>query len=241
MKPILVTGGSGGIGGAIVEALAKEYQVFFTYHCHAETAQQLAERLGHHVTALPLDVRSEVSVQALQASIHDHLGETPLWGLVNACGVDAYGLLQDISLSDWQYIMDTNVNGTFLVTKAFLPEMIHAKTGAILNLSSIWGARGAACEVAYSTSKGAIDSFTRALAQEVAYSGIRVNALAPGVVQTAMFDHLSKDDQAATVEEIPFQRPATPEEIAQYARFLLSDEATYLTGQIITVAGGFVI
>lgn len=241
MKTVLVTGGSGGIGGAIVRALAEDYRVILTYHHHPERGLALADALGPQVTALPLDVADEASVEAFRVNLAELLGEASLWGLVNACGVDAYGLLQDISLADWQTIMDTNVTGTFLVTRAFLPQMIRAQAGAIVNLSSIWGARGASCEVAYSTSKGAIDAFTRALAQEVAYSGIRVNALAPGVVQTAMFDHLSPEDRAATVADIPFGRPAAPQEIAAYARFLLSEEAAYLTGQILTVAGGFVI
>ncbi len=242
VRAVLVTGASGGIGAAIATELAqKNWRVFIGYHHNRQRAQALAEQLGDNTYAVSVDVRDEASVDEMMAHVTRIQKEEPLYALVNCAGVDRYGLLQDVSLDAWRHVMDTNVTGTFLVTRAVLPGMIHAQQGVILNLSSIWGARGASCEVAYSTSKGAIDAFTRALAQEVAWSGIRVNALAPGVVRTTMFDHLDVTDQVATLNEIPFGRAAEPEEIAHYASFMLSDEAAYLTGQIITAAGGFVI
>lgn len=241
-RSVLVTGASGGIGAAIATELAeKNWRVYIGYHHNRKRAESLSEMLGENAYAVAVDVRDEASVTAMMQQVAHIQQEEPLYALVNCAGVDRYGLLQDVSLDAWRHVMDTNVTGTFLVTRAVLPDMIRAQRGVILNLSSIWGARGASCEVAYSTSKGAIDAFTRALAQEVSWSGIRVNALAPGVVRTSMFDHLDVADQVATLNEIPFGRAAEPEEIARYAAFMLSDDATYLTGQIITAAGGFVI
>lgn len=242
MRSVLVTGASGGIGAAIAKELAeKKWRVFLGYHHNRERAEALAEQLGDNTYALHVNVRDEASVDDMMAKIARIQKDEPLYALVNCAGVDQYGLFQDLSLSAWRHVMDTNVTGTFLITRAVIAGMIRAKQGVILNLSSIWGARGASCEVAYSTSKGAIDAFTKALAQEVSWCGIRVNALAPGVVRTTMFDHLSEADQKETLSEIPFGRAAEPEEIAHYASFMLSDEAAYLTGQIITMAGGFVI
>lgn len=241
-KAVVVSGGTGGIGAAIVRELAKEgRQVFVGYHRNAEKAEQLAADCGDRVIPLQVDVRDEGSVARLFDTVDRLLDHEPLDALVNAAGIDHYGLLQDLDMDHWQDILAVNVTGSFLMVRAALPQLIHAKHGSILNISSIWGARGASCEVAYSTSKGAVDAFTKALAQELSYSGIRVNALAPGVVATRMFDHLSSADQAATLAEIPFGRAASPEEIAKYARFLLSEDAAYMTGQILTVAGGFVI
>ncbi|MFP5527357.1 elongation factor P 5-aminopentanone reductase [Peptococcus simiae] len=241
-KSVVVSGATGGIGTAIVRDLAQAgWQVFAGYRQNLAKAQALAAAFPDQVIPIQVDVRQEASVDRLFQVIDEALAHEPLEALVNAAGIDHYGLLQDLDMAHWEDILATNVTGSFLMARAALPQLIHAKHGSILNISSIWGARGAACEVAYSTSKGAIDAFTKALAQELAPSQIRVNALAPGVVATAMFDHLSPDDQAATLAEIPFARPATADEIAKYARFLLSEEAAYMTGQVITVAGGFVI
>lgn len=241
-KSVFVTGGSGGIGSAIAEKLAKiGWEVHLGYHHQVCKSEKIRAKYPTNIILHQVDICDETSVQDVQKAVKAYRQGNPIDALVNCAGVDGYGLLQDLSLSDWKHIMDTNITGTFLMTRAFLPQMIANRSGSILNLSSIWGARGASCEVAYSTSKGAVDAFTRALAQEVAYSGIRVNALAPGVVRTKMFDHLNQEDQAATLSEIPFARAAEPKEIAHYAAFILSERANYLTGQIITVAGGFVI
>lgn len=167
------------------------------------------------------------------------------WGgvdvLINSAGISWNGLLQDMLDAEWLDLFDTNVNGTFYCTRAVLPDMIARQRGVILNISSIWGSHAASCEVCYSATKGAIDAFTRSLAQEVAYSGIRVNAIAPGVVHTDMVEQLGKETNAVLHADMPMHRYANPDEVAGLASYLISDQASYITGQIITMAGGFVI
>ncbi len=241
-RAVWVSGASGDLGQAMVRRLLSEgYRVFGGYYRNDKALAEWTEAYPQQFMPVFLDVSSEASVREAHQRISEQLEKAPLFGLINAAGVDGYALLQDVTLNEWRRIMETNVTGTFLLSRVVLPEMLRARSGVILNLSSIWGARGAAMEVAYSTSKGAVDAFTRALAQEVAWSGIRVNALAPGVVQGHMFAHLSPEDQADTLADIPFGRAATPQEIAAQAAFLFSDDAAYLTGQIITIAGGFVL
>ena len=156
--------------------------------------------------------------------------ETSAEALICTAGMSREGLFQDISEEQWQGLFATNVHGAFYCTRSVLPHMLSAQRGIILYMSSIWGAHAASCEVAYSATKGAIDAMTRSLAAELAYSHIRVNAIAPGCVDTDMMAGLGKETNAEVLEDIPAGRLAQPEEIARIARFLLSEEAAYITG-----------
>lgn len=243
MARILITGGSRGIGAAMVRTLAHEgHDVCFFYKSSIDQAQSMTKVLraeGCSVMAIQCDVSNSYTVQCAVNTLLEKWQEIDV--LICCAGVSYTGLLQEILDAEWQDVFSTNVHGAFYCTKAVLPHMISKRSGNIIYLSSIWGARGAANEVAYSASKGAIDSMTKALAQEVAYSGIRVNAIAPGPIYTDMMRSLGEATNASVLSEIPVGRLGTPEEVAKLASYLISPDADYITGQIITIAGGFVI
>jgi 3-oxoacyl-[acyl-carrier protein] reductase len=178
-------------------------------------------------------------VQRLFAKAEATFGSVNL--LVNNAGIAHFGLLTDISAAEWRRIFATNVDGAFFCTQAALPNMIHQKSGCIINISSIWGLVGASCEVAYSAGKGALIAMTKALAKEVGPSGIRVNCVAPGVIDTAMNSALSTADMDALLDETPLGMLGHPEDIAETVAFLASDKAKFITGQIISPNGGFTI
>ena len=240
---IIVTGGSRGIGEAIVRRLAKDgHAINFLYKEQIEKAHSMTRVLqaeGCNVHGIQCDISDSARVQAVIAPMFEQWGHVD--ALINCAGISWNGLWQDMLDQEWQELFETNVYGTFYCTRAVLPSMIARHQGVILNMSSIWGSHPGSCEVAYSATKGAIEAFTRSLAEEVVYSGIRVNAIAPGVVHTDMVRNLGEDTLARLQEDMPMGRYATPEEIAEWVRFLISDEASYMTGQIVTVAGGFVI
>lgn len=243
MANILITGGSRGIGAATVRKLARDgHRVCFIYKESIETAHSLTRLLqaeGCDVIGVQCDVRQPAQVQNVVEAAAANRGSFDV--LINNAGISWNGLLQDMLDAEWQDLFATNVSGAFYCTRAVLPEMIARQKGVIVNVSSIWGSRPGSCEVAYSATKGAIDAFTRSLAQEVAYSGIRVNAVAPGVVHTDMVEALGEETNAYLHDDIPMGRYAAPEEIAGLIAYLISDEASYITGQIITMAGGYVI
>lgn len=243
MGCVVVTGASRGIGRAIAVGLGnKSGTVACIYkeqrELASETVAEIAQK-GGRALAVQADVSDPEAVSRAFADITAELGEVDI--LINNAGVDYYGLLQDMSFSDWRNVFSVNVDGMFLCTRAVLPDMIRKKQGVIINMSSIWGSHPAAMECAYAASKGAVEAFTRSLAAEVAACGIRVNALAPGVVETEMMRCLSEDDCDHVRTCIPMGRFATCEEIAGYVSFLCSDAARYLTGQVIKPAGGFVV
>jgi 3-oxoacyl-[acyl-carrier protein] reductase len=158
---------------------------------------------------------------------------------VNNAGISHYGMLSDVSEDVWDEVMSVNLKGTFLCTQTFMEAMISQKYGRIINVSSIWGISGASCEVVYSTAKGGINAFTKALAKELAPSGITVNAVAPGVVDTDMMNSFHADEKTALQNEIPAGRFALPDEIASLVYFLALPESGYITGQIISPNGGW--
>ena len=243
MANIVITGGSRGIGAAIVRLLAADgHTIRFLYRERVDKATALEQTLqaqGHDVRGIQCDIRQSDTVRDTFAAILAEWQQVDV--LINCAGVSINGLIQDVTEAQWEDLFASNVHGTFYCTKAVLPGMIHRKQGVIINFSSIWGGHAASCEVAYSATKGAIEAFTRSLAEELSYSGIRVNAMAPGCVKTDMVTSLGEDTLARLDEDIPMGRFATPEEIAKWVRFLISDDASYMTGQIVTVAGGFVI
>lgn len=237
----LVTGASRGIGKAIALALAKEgFDLILTCKNNLALLEAVA------IQAMAFDVRCSAHVldggdyEAHEAFFTQHVARAfgRLDLVVNNAGVAYMGLLTDMSQEDWRHLMATNLDSLFHTSKFAVPMMVAQKSGVILNISSIWGNDGASCEVAYSASKGAMNSFTKALAKELAPSGIRVNALACGAIETEMNAWMRGDDKTALEGNIGLGRMGSPEEIAETVVFLASEKASYITGQIITVDGG---
>lgn len=240
----LITGASRGIGRAVAERLAAAgYAVALNCRVQVEAARELADRLqsvyGADAAVFPADVSRLEEVAAMAAAVEKRLGAVT--ALVTNAGVAAQRLFTDITPAEWREMMGVHVDGTFYCCKAVLPSMIREKRGAIVTLSSIWGLTGASCEVHYSAAKAAVIGMTRALAKEVGPSGVRVNCVAPGVIDTAMLAGLDERDRQELREETPLGRLGTPEEAAAAVAFLLSEEAAFITGQVLSPNGGFVI
>ena len=238
MKSVLITGGSRGIGKAMVELFSKNgYMVAFTYKSSDEAAAALSDELG----ALAIKADSECEEDILRAvrEATDHLGCIDV--LINNAAVASSGLITDISLAEWNRVMNTSVTGAFLYSKAVLSQMINKKRGRIINISSMWGIVGASCEVHYSTAKAALIGFTKALAKEVGPSGITVNAIAPGVIDTDMNSGYSDEDISALADETPVGRIGSPYEIARAALFLADDASSFINGEIMNISGGLVV
>ena len=239
-KTIFVTGGSRGIGEAIVRRAAGKYNVCFTYNANEGLARDLEKELaGLGVVTVKCDVRDENSVKSAVEFAKKRFGRIDV--LVNNAGVSKSGLLIDLDEKDWDDVFDVNVKGVFRMTKAVLPDMLARRSGAVVNVSSIWGQVGASCEVAYSSSKAAVIGFTKALAKEVAPSGIRVNCVSPGFIMTEMNSRFSDEDLELIKEDIPLGIFGEPRHIADAVAFLASGSAEYITGQVLAVNGGMVI
>ena len=237
MKTALVTGASRGIGLAIATILAQNgYQLHLTcknsYKKLKKIADELSEAYNVPCFAHKTDMGNFAEVWTLFSEIDT------LDILINNAGISHVGLLQDTSVDVWQKVLDTNLSSLFYTSKLSVPKMLENEGGVIINISSIWGNVGASMEVAYSASKGGVNAFTKALAKELAPSNISVNAISCGVIDTDMNKHLSKDEMAALIEEIPANRMGTPREVATLVLQLI-DSPKYLTGQIITMDGGF--
>lgn len=238
MKTALVTGASGGIGRAIAEKLASQgYTV--AVHCNRgiDRAQALAKALSG--IAVQADLADASQIEAMAQTVTDAFGHVDV--LVNNAGISVTGLLTDIDAAARRELFGVNVLGAIECARALLPGMIRRQAGCIVNISSMWGQVGASCEVDYSAAKAALIGFTKALAQETAPSGIRVNCVAPGVIRTPMldcYDAQTLDDLAA---ETPLGRLGTPEDIAGAVAFLCSEDAAFITGQVLGVNGGYVI
>lgn len=240
-KVALVTGGSRGIGAAIARRLAREgYQVAVGYRTGQKEAQALADSLGRGVAvAVGADVADAAQVQAMVEQVQQQLGEVTL--LVNNAGFAQQKLFTDLTAQEWERVFAVHVGGAFHCCQAVLPSMIRRKDGCILNISSIWGQAGASCEVGYSAAKAALIGLTKGLAKELGPSGIRVNCIAPGVIDTQMNRQLGPEALSALAEETPLQRLGTPEEVAALAAFLAGDEASFITGQVLAINGGLYI
>lgn len=240
-KTVLITGASRGIGAAIARRLTAEgWQVAVNYCCSREKAERLAAELGNGSFAVGADISRPEEAEAMVKAAQERLSH--LDALVCNAGIALPGgLLQDCSCEDWRRVFDVNVDGMFYTVRAALPAMIRRQTGRIVTVSSMWGQVGGSCEVPYSASKGAVLAFTKALAQEVAPSGITVNAVAPGVIMTDMMSFASDETLDALREETPLGRLGAPEDVAEAVAFLLNDRAGFITGQILGVNGGMVI
>lgn len=240
-QTVLVTGGSRGIGAAIAERFASVgMNVVIHYMQSHEAANDTARRCmktGAKVLTATADIRSKEQILRLQEKL-DHHEMTPDI-IVNNAGVSHYGMLSDVSEELWDDVMNINLKGSFLISQQFMKPMIRQKYGRIINVSSIWGISGSSCEVLYSTTKGGINAFTKALAKELAPSGVTVNAVAPGAVDTLMMANFDSQEKAAIENEIPAGRFAQPNEIASLVYFLALPESGYITGQIISPNGGW--
>lgn len=237
-KIALVTGGSRGIGSEICRVLAREgWRVAVNYNHSAEAAQSLAAELGG--IAVGGDVATPADVENIFNNIRNQLGEVSL--LVNNAGIGEYGLFTDLSYERWNELLGTNLTGAFNCCKAAIPAMVRAKSGCIINIASMWGEVGASCEVAYSVTKAGIIGMTKALAKELGPSGIRVNAVSPGCIETDMMARFSPAEREALADETPLGVIGQPSDAAEAVAFLASDAARFITGQVLGVNGGFVI
>lgn len=242
-KTVLITGASRGIGAATaLRFAARGYRVAVNYNHSEQKALSLVDQIrqsGADALAIRADVSAAADVERMFDECRRQLGGVNI--LVNNAGIAQQKLFTELTPEEWDRMFDINVKGVYLCCRTALPEMIRRKSGKIVNISSIWGLTGASCEVHYSAAKAAVIGLTKALAKEVGPSNIQVNCVAPGVVETDMLASFSPEDKAALKEETPLMRLGTPEDIAAAICFLASPEADFITGQVLSPNGGFVI
>jgi 3-oxoacyl-[acyl-carrier protein] reductase len=236
-KYALITGASGGIGQAVALKLASlGYHLYLHFNQNEKSIKELLAQVkpfgGEYIT--------------IQANLEDPEGYKKICSqifsldaIIHCSGNSHYGLLVDTNQQEVESIMRVHVTNPILITKELLPKLVKKRSGNIILISSIWGQTGAACEVAYSTAKGAQISFVKALSKEVALNGVRVNAIAPGAVETPMMGQFSEEDKQLLQYEIPMGRLGLPEEIANGIKFLLSEDSSYITGQVLSINGGW--
>lgn len=239
-KTVLITGGSRGIGAACVKKFASEgCNVAFLYERDDEAAKKTAEENG--ALALRCDVAEENQVAAAAKDAAVYFGVRAFDVLVCAAGISSDGLVSDFSCDEMKRTLEVNLGGVINAVRAVVPAMISAGEGVIVALSSVWGQTGASCESIYSASKGAVNAFVMSLAKELGPSGIRVNSVCPGVIDTDMNRKYSVEDMNALKEETPLGRIGKPDEVAEAVYFMASEGASFITGQILGVNGGFYI
>ena len=238
MKTVLITGGSRGIGRSMVEIFSKNgYLVAFTYKNSDKEADDLARSTG----AIPIkaDSLSEEDVKRGVAYALSKLGKIDC--LINNAGISSFSLLTDLSLEEWNNTIGVSLTGAFLYSKAVIPDMLSRKAGRIINVTSMWGIVGSSCEVHYSAAKAGLIGMTKALAKELGPSGITVNAIAPGLIETEMNASLTEEEKKSIVDETPLMKMGSPEDVAKAALFLASNEASFITGDVLNLSGGFIV
>lgn len=242
-KVVLITGASQGIGYSLAKTFAQNgYKVLINYNTSKKEAENLAQEIinsGGIALTFQADIKDQNQVSNMVNFTIKNFGHIDC--LINNAGICSYNLLIDESDKKIKEILETNVFGSIIVSKYVSQQMLKQGKGKIINISSIWGQNGASNETVYSASKGAINSFTKSLAQELAFAGITVNAIAPGIVNTNMLNKFSKEEITDLINQVPTKRFATMSEISDLALFLASDKADYITGQVITIDGGFTL
>lgn len=237
----LITGATRGIGKAIADTFASEgYNLILTCKSRHDLLDDQIDqykKTGVSCVGYLCDVQSFKDVTSLYEKASAEIGQPDV--IINNAGISHIGLLTDMSPEEWNAVIGTNLTGIFNVCRIFTPDMIRRQNGCIINISSVWGSAGASCEVAYSASKGGVNSFTKALAKELAPSHVRVNAIALGAIDTEMNHFLSEEERQALTDEIPACRMGTPEEAARLV-WMTANAPEYLTGQIITMDGGWI-
>lgn len=232
MPTAVITGGSRGIGAAAVELFsARGYKVYFLYEKNHAAAEAVSQKTG--ATAICCDVANGAAVQAA----FQRIGDVDL--LICNAGICHYGLMSQMPEADWDRSFDVNVKGIYHCVNAATPSFLQKQSGCIITVSSMWGQTGASCEAAYSATKGAVIALTKALAQELGPSGIRVNCICPGVILTDMCASVSPETLAQMAEETPVGRNGTPQDVARAMEYLAN--ADFVTGQVLPVNGGYVI
>ena len=237
-KTVLITGGSRGIGKCAVETFTKEgYNVAFTYLNSDEKASNIATGCG----AFPIkcDVSDSNEVKKAIDSVIKKFGKIDV--LINNAGIDEFCLFTEITDEEWHKMIDTNLSGVFYTTREVLKDMIKRQSGVVINVSSMWGEVGASCEVHYSVSKAGVIGLTKALAKEVGPSNIRVNCVSPGVIDTDMNSHLSDEDINQLKYDTPLGKIGTCEDVCNMLLFLSSESASFITGQVFGINGGYII
>ncbi|RSD27959.1 elongation factor P 5-aminopentanone reductase [Mesobacillus subterraneus] len=236
-KFALITGASGSIGKAVsLKLAASGYSLYLHYNKNKQGIHELLDELGQYegeYVPVQADLASPRGYLDLAGSIFS------LDAIVHNAGNSVYGLLEDLDEMDAEALIQVHITSPLLLTKKLIPKLRHKQSGGIVIVSSIWGQTGAACEVAYSMAKGAQISFAKALSKELAPSGIRVNAVAPGAIHTPMMAGFSPEEVEAIAEDIPAGRLGSPDEVAESVKFLLSEKASYITGQVLAINGGW--
>ena len=236
MRTVLILGGSRGIGAAMTRKFrAVGDRVFFTWHRAREEAEKLARETGAEMIRADAALSGEVTAAVRKAEEASGCLDV----LICCAGIGLNRMIQDTTDEEFRRVMDVNLFGTFAAIRATLPGMFWRREGCVLTVSSIWGQEGASCEGVYSASKAGVIALTQAAAREAGGAGVRVNCIAPGMIDTSMNDHLSPEEKAEIAGEIPLGRAGTPEEVAETAFFLAGDGARYITGQVIPVNGGW--
>lgn len=241
MKTILITGASGGIGSEIAKKFAKNNNnIILVYNKNKKSVQNMKQTFKNcHLEIFQCDLKNTEKINMMVEKIIKSYKKIDC--LINCAGISKFQQIQDTTDADYYEVFDTNLKSTVMLTSAVSKHMISEQSGKIINISSMWGKVGASMESLYSASKGAINTFTLALAKELGPSNVTVNAICPGLIDTKMNKSLSKETIYDIVESTPLGRIGKPEDVANLTEFLCSDKANFITGQIITVDGGFTL